>query len=149
GAAYAAQLGTMRVSEEIDALRTMGFRRMSYLVLPRVIALALVAPLVTLLGDVVGVLGGLLVGVTSLDITTAGFLAKVRETVSASDVWTGLVKSVVFGIAIALIGCRQGLATRGAAAGVGRGTTTTIVHCLFAIVVIDTLFTVLFRELAL
>lgn len=149
GAAFAAELGTMRVSEEIDALRTMGIAPHPYLVLPRVLALAFVAPLLTLLGDVAGVLGGLAVGVGSLGITSHGFLVELRTIVVASDVWTGLVKSVVFGIAIALIGCRQGLATRGAAAGVGRGTTATVVACLFAIVILDTLFTMLFRGFAL
>lgn len=149
GAAFAAELGTMRVSEEIDALRTMGIAPHPYLVLPRVIALALVAPVLTLLGDVAGVLGGLAVGVGSLGITSHGFLAELRTIVVASDVWTGLIKSVAFAIAIALIGCRQGLSARGAAAGVGRGTTTTVVACLFAIVILDTLFTMVFRGVGL
>ena len=146
GAAFAAELGTMRVSEEIDALRTMGIEPHAYLVIPRVLALALVAPVLTLLGDVAGVLGGLAVGVQSLGITSAGFIAELRTIVVASDVWTGLVKSVAFAIAIALIGCRQGLSARGAAAGVGRGTTATVVACLFTIVLLDTLATMLFRE---
>jgi phospholipid/cholesterol/gamma-HCH transport system permease protein len=147
GAAYAAELGTMRVSDEIDALRTMGCAPVPYLVLPRVVALAIAAPMLTLIGDVVGVLGGLVVGATSLDVSPTGFMSELSTAVVPSDVWTGLVKSVAFAIAIALIGCRQGLATRGAAAGVGRGTTATVVHCLFAIVLLDTLFTVVFREL--
>jgi len=147
GAAFAAEIGTMRVSEEIDALRTMGFAPIPYRVVPRILALALVAPVLTLLGDVVGVAGGVTVGATSLDITPAGFLAELRTALVTSDVWTGLVKSVAFGIAIAFIGCQQGLATRGAASGVGRGTTVTVVYCLFTIVIIDTLFTVVFRGL--
>ncbi len=149
GAAYAAELGTMRVSDEIDALRTMGFAPVPYLVVPRILALVIVAPVLTLLGDVVGVVGGIVVGQASLDITPAGFLAELRTAVEASDVWTGLCKSVAFGGAIGLIGCQHGLATRGAASGVGRGTTSTVVSCLFAIVVIDTLFTMVFRRLAL
>jgi phospholipid/cholesterol/gamma-HCH transport system permease protein len=149
GAAYAAELGTMRVSEEIDALRTMGIDPHAYLVLPRVVALAIVAPVLTLLGDIAGVLGGCVVGTTSLGITARGFLAELRTMVVASDVWTGLIKSVVFAIAIALIGCRQGLSARGAAAGVGRGTTATVVACLFSIVTIDTIATMIFREFGL
>ena len=149
GAAFAAELGTMRVSEEIDALRTMGIEPHAYLVVPRMLALAFVAPLLTLLGDVTGVLGGLAVGVGSLGITSAGFLAELRTIVVPSDVWTGLIKSVVFAVAIALIGCRQGLSARGAAAGVGRGTTATVVACLFSIVILDTLATMLFREFGL
>jgi phospholipid/cholesterol/gamma-HCH transport system permease protein len=147
GAAYAAELGTMRVSDEIDALRTMGFAPVPYLVVPRVLALVVVAPVLTLLGDVVGVVGGIVVGRASLDITPAGFLSELRTAVEASDVWTGLCKSAAFGATIGLIGCQHGLATRGAASGVGRGTTSTVVTCLFAIVVIDTLFTIVFRRL--
>jgi phospholipid/cholesterol/gamma-HCH transport system permease protein len=146
GAAYAAELGTMRVSDEIDALRTMGFAPVPYLVVPRILALVVVAPLLTLLGDVVGVVGGIIVGQASLGITPAGFLAELRTAVEASDVWTGLCKSVAFGAAIGLIGCQHGLATRGAASGVGRGTTRTVVSCLFTIVIIDTLFTMVFRR---
>ena len=145
GAAYAAELGTMRVSEEIDALRTMGFRPISYLVTPRTITLAIVAPVLTLLGAVAGVLGGMVVGAMSLGVTPHGYFAELQTILDLSDVWTGLVKSVGFGIAIAFIGCRQGLSARGAAQGVGRSTTSTVVACLFAIVVIDTLFTVVFR----
>ena len=149
GAAYAAELGTMRVSEEIDALRTMGCTPVPYLVIPRVVALALVAPVLTLVGDVVGVTGGLVVGARTLDVSPTGFMSQLATAVVPSDVYTGLAKSVAFAAAIALIGCRQGLSTRGAAAGVGRGTTTTVVHCLFAIVLLDTLFTIVFREVGL
>lgn len=144
GAAFAAELGTMRVSEEIDALRTLGFSPVSYLILPRVAALAIAAPILTMLGDVFGVVGGVAVA-SSLDVTPQGYFAEIRADVLPSDVWTGLVKSVAFGIAIALIGCQQGFAARGAASGVGRGTTATVVLCLFTIVIIDTVFTILFR----
>ena len=147
GAAFAAEIGTMRVSEEIDALRTLGFAPAPFLIFPRVMALALVAPVLTLLGDVAGVVGGAVVGLTSLDVSARGYLAELRTAVVPWDVGTGLIKSVAFAIAIALIGCQQGFTTRGAAAGVGRGTTTTIVTCLFTVVIIDTVFTVLFRAL--
>jgi phospholipid/cholesterol/gamma-HCH transport system permease protein len=149
GAAYAAELGTMRVSEEVDALRTMGFAPVPYLVVPRIIALAIAAPVLTLFGDVVGVIGGLAVGNYSLDVTPHAFVAEMRTAIVPSDVWTGLGKSIAFGGLIALIGCRQGLTTTGAASGVGRGTTSTVVQCLFAIVIVDTAFTLLFREFAL
>jgi phospholipid/cholesterol/gamma-HCH transport system permease protein len=148
GAAFAAELGTMRVSEEIDALRTMGFPPVTYLVLPRVIALTLVAPALTLLGDVMGIVGGLVVAAYNLELHPRGYLAELRTVLVPADVWTGLIKSGVFGAAIALIGCQQGLSTQGAASGVGRGTTATVVYCLFTIVILDTLFTMLFRELA-
>ena len=144
-AAYAAELGTMKVSEEIDALRTLGFSPTRTLVLPRVVALALVAPVLTLLGDVVGVAGGAVVGSATLGVTAAGYLAELKTAVVVSDVWSGLVKSVVFGIVVAHIGCQQGFATRGGAEGVGRRTTTTVVICLFALVILDTLLTMFFR----
>jgi phospholipid/cholesterol/gamma-HCH transport system permease protein len=145
GASFAAEIGTMRVGEEIDALRTLGLAPVRFLVLPRVVALALVTPALTMLGDVVGVLGGAAVGASSLGITPAAYLSELRTAVFPWDVITGLIKSFAFGIAIALIGCQQGFATRGGAAGVGDRTTATVVICLFMIVIIDTLFTVLFR----
>ncbi len=145
GAAFAAELGTMRVSEEIDAMRTLGIAPVPYLVIPRILALAIAAPMLTMLGDVIGVLGGVVVGAASLGITPPGFLVELQAILVPSDVWTGLVKSIAFGAAIGFIGCQQGLATRGAASGVGRGTTRTVVACLFMIVIIDTLATVLFR----
>lgn len=145
GAAFAAELGTMRVSEEIDALRTLGISPVPHLVLPRVVALAVVAPVLTLLSDVATVAGGLVVAMVSLDITPRSFLTELQTIVVPSDIWTGLLKSSAFGASIAIIGCYQGLTTTGAAAGVGRSTTATVVYCLFAIVVLDTILTVIFR----
>lgn len=145
GASFAAELGTMRVSEEIDALRTLGISPVPHLVLPRVLALAITAPILTLLSDVATVTGGLVVAMVSLDITPRSFLIELQSAVIPSDVWTGLIKSTVFGATIAIIGCYQGLMTTGAAAGVGRSTTSTVVHCLFAIVVLDTILTLIFR----
>jgi phospholipid/cholesterol/gamma-HCH transport system permease protein len=146
GAAFAAELGTMRVTEEIDALRTMGLSPLGHLVAPRVVALLVIAPVLTLVGDVAGVFGGMVVAVARLGITPQGYLTELRDIVVPSDVWTGLVKSAAFGLAIAFSGCLHGLSARGAASGVGRSTTATVVSCLFSIVVIDTLFTVVFQE---
>lgn len=145
GAAYAAELGTMRVNEEIDALQVMGIRPVSYLVVPRILALTLIAPALTLLSDLVGLAGGLIVGVRSLGLTPYGYLSELRSILVSADVWTGLVKSAVFGAAIGFISCRNGLATSGSASEVGRSTTTTVVQSLFAIVLLDTLLTILFR----
>ncbi len=145
GAAFAAELGTMTVEEELDALRTIGLSPQRWLVIPRVAALVLVAPVLTLLGDIVAVVGGGGVAALSLSIGPRMYLSELRASVLPSDVWTGLVKSAVFGAAIAFIGCQQGFATKGGAAGVGRRTTATVVTCLFAIVVIDTAMTVVFR----
>ena len=145
GAAFAAELGFMQVNEEIDALRTMGFGPMRYLVLPRALALILVVPLLTLLADVAGVLGGLVVGITSLDLTVRGYLNQTARVVSLWDISSGVIKSMVFAFAVALIACQQGLATSGGAEGVGRRTTSTVVITMFTLILVDAVTTVLFR----
>jgi phospholipid/cholesterol/gamma-HCH transport system permease protein len=149
GAAFAAELGSMKVNEEIDALRTMGFGPMRYLVLPRVLALMLVMPLLVLVADIVGILGGLVVGIVSLDLTVTGFFKEIQRSVSLSDVFSGVTKSVVFGLAIALVACQQGLATSGGAEGVGRRTTSAVVTTLFTLVVLDAIFTIFFQATGL
>lgn len=145
GAAFAAEIGTMKVSEEIDALRTLGIRPFAWLAVPRVIALVLVVPALTIIGDIVGVLGGLVVGITSLDLTVRGYLIESMGAIQPWDVQHGLIKSVAFALAIGLIACQQGFAASGGAEGVGRRTTSTVVTCLFTLVVLDSVFTVVFR----
>jgi phospholipid/cholesterol/gamma-HCH transport system permease protein len=145
GAAFAAELGFMRVNEEIDALRTIGLRPMRYLVLPRVVALMVVVPLLVILADVAGVAGGLVVGVFNLDLTARGYLYETVRVVTLWDVGSGLVKSLVFALAIALISCQQGLATSGGAEGVGRRTTSAVVVTLFTLILVDAVATVFFR----
>jgi phospholipid/cholesterol/gamma-HCH transport system permease protein len=142
GAAFAAELGTMKVSEEVDALRTLGFMPLRYLVMPRVLGLLLVAPILTLIADGVGIFGGLLVGVLSLDITPMAYWGETLKVVKPWDVFSGLLKSGVFAGAIALISCQQGLATSGGAEGVGRRTTSAVVSILFALIMLDAVFTV-------
>jgi len=142
GAAFSAELGTMRVSEEIDALRTLGIDPYHFLVFPRVIALVLVLPLLTILADVIGIAGGLLVAMLKLDLTAAAYLAQTRHAVQPWDVFSGVAKTAFFGLNIALIACQRGLATRGGAEGVGRATTSAVVSSLFAIVLLDAIFTV-------
>lgn len=149
GAAFAAELGTMKVSEEVDALRTMGFGPWRYLVVPRILALVLVMPILTLIADLVGIAGGLLVGIVSLDLTITAYLNETRNTLHMWDVFQGLIKCGVFGFAIGLIACQQGLATSGGAEGVGRRTTSAVVTCLFALILIDAGFTMLFYVLHL
>jgi phospholipid/cholesterol/gamma-HCH transport system permease protein len=149
GAAFAAELGTMKVSEEVDALRTMGFGPWRFLVVPRMLALVLVMPILTLLADLVGILGGLLVGVISLDLTITAYLNETRNALHMWDVFQGLIKSGAFGFVIGLIACQQGLATSGGAEGVGRRTTAAVVTSLFALILIDAGFTMLFYVLDL
>jgi phospholipid/cholesterol/gamma-HCH transport system permease protein len=145
GASFAAELGSMSVAEEIDALRTMGFGPIRYLVLPRTLALVVALPILTLIGDLLGILGGLVVGVTSLDLTIGGYMMETQRAVSAWDVFSGVLKSVVFAVAISMIACQQGFATTGGAEGVGRRTTASVVSILFSLIVIDAAFTVFFH----
>jgi phospholipid/cholesterol/gamma-HCH transport system permease protein len=145
GAAFSAELGTMRVSEEIDALRTLGLDPFHFLVFPRVLALALVLPMLTIFADLVGIAGGLLVAMLSLDLTAHAYLIETQKAVGLWDVSSGCIKSVAFGISVAFISCQRGLSTQGGAEGVGRATTSAVVTSLFAIVVADAMFTVLFN----
>lgn len=147
GAAFAAELGTMKVSEEIDALRTMGFGPLRFLVFPRMLALLLVMPILTLLGDLVGIAGGLFVGIMSLDLTVLGYLNETRRSLHLSDVVQGIIKCAFFALAIGIVSCQQGLATTGGAEGVGRRTTGAVVLSLFALILVDAGLTVLFHAL--
>jgi phospholipid/cholesterol/gamma-HCH transport system permease protein len=149
GAAFAAELGTMKVSEEVDALRTLGFGPLRYLVMPRVLGLIVVMPLLTLLADMLGMLGGLAVGITTLDLTMQAYLIETRNAVHSWDVFSGVLKSGVFGLAIGLISCQQGLATTGGAEGVGSRTTASVVTILFSLIGIDAVFTVFFQYFGL
>lgn len=149
GAAFAAELGSMRVSEEIDALRTMGFGPMRYLVLPRAIGLMLAAPLLTLLGDLVGIAGGLVVALSSLNLTIGAYVNETRRALDTWDVFSGVVKSVVFALAIALISCQQGFAAEGGAEAVGNRTTSSVVSILFTLILIDAGFTLFFYKFGL
>jgi phospholipid/cholesterol/gamma-HCH transport system permease protein len=145
GAAFAAEIGSMKVAEEIDALRTMGFGAMRFLVLPRTLALVLVLPLLTLLGDAVGIVGGMVVGVLNLDLTITGYLQESFKAIELWDIFSGVVKSLLFALVIALVACQQGLATTGGAEGVGRRTTSSVVSILFSLILVDACFTVFFH----
>jgi len=149
GAAFAAELGTMRVSEEVDALRSLRLDPLRHLVFPRVIALMAVVPILTLGADVVGCVGGLFVALYSLDLTMVAYVTELKDTLDVWDVFGGLIKSAVFAATITLISCQRGLATRGGAAGVGTSTTTAVVAILFALIVWDALFTLLYNALGI
>jgi phospholipid/cholesterol/gamma-HCH transport system permease protein len=145
GAAFAAELGTMRVSEEIDALKTMGIAPLGYLVLPRLVALMLAAPLLTFVADAVAILGGLSVGWWMLDLPPSAYWANTRAAIGTGDLWVGFIKSLCFAAACGLISCERGLSTRGGALGVGRATTSAVVTILFHLVVIDAILTWVFN----
>jgi phospholipid/cholesterol/gamma-HCH transport system permease protein len=147
GAAYAAELGTMTVNEEIDALRTLGQDPQRFLVFPRVLTLLLVVPVLTVVGDVIGCLGGLAIAVVYLEQPVVVYFGALQRAVDLGDVGTGLLKSVWFALAIGLIACQRGLATRGGADGVGRATTSAVVVVLFTLVALDAVFTWVFSLL--
>lgn len=137
GANIAAELGTMRVTEQVDALETLGYDPMSHLVVPRVLASTLMFPVVVGMAMLVGLLSGWLASLSLLDITTPQFLKGVRVFFQSFDIRYGLVKSASFGAAVALIGCRAGLTTQGGAQGVGRGATRAVVISAVMILVLD------------
>lgn len=145
GSAYAAEIGTMRVSEEIDALFTMGFDPTRFLAIPKVIASLVVVPLLTLFSDVFAILGGLIVGVLMLDLTASAYIAQTFVTLSTFDVFLGVMKSVVFAFLISWIGCFRGFRVRGGAAGVGEATTSAVVSSIFLIILTDSIFSVILR----
>jgi phospholipid/cholesterol/gamma-HCH transport system permease protein len=142
GAAFAAQLGTMTVNEEIDALRTLGVSPMEFLVLPRMLALILMMPLLCFYADLVGMLGGLLVGVGMLDITFVEYFNQTVGAVGLNDIALGVVKSAVFGVLVALSGCLRGMQSGRSASAVGVAATSAVVTSIVFIIVTDAVFAV-------
>lgn len=149
GSAYAAQIGTMAVTEEIDAMRTIGIAPLDMLVLPKALALLIALPLLTLFADLFGVLGGMLMAHIQLDVGTAEFLDRFVKTVSVTDLLIGIGKAPVFAAIIVTVGCFQGFQTKGGADSVGRQTTRSVVHSIFMVIVADALFSVAFSALDL
>lgn len=143
GAAFAAELGTMTVNEEVDALKTLGISPMEFLVLPRMIALALMMPLLALYADLVGILGGLVIGVGMLDLSPALYWNQTQNALGLDDLAIGLAKSVVFGILVALAGCLRGIQCGRSSAAVGIAATSAVVTGIVAIIVMDALFAVI------
>jgi len=145
GASFAAVLGTMTVNEEIDALRTMGLRPVEFLVLPRVVATALMLPALAAYADLMGMLGGMFVGVSMLDLGTIQYLNQTQESLPLRHVWIGLGKSVAFGLVVALTGCYYGIRCGRSSAAVGEATTKAVVMGIVLVVVVDALATFLFH----
>jgi len=144
GAAITAELGTMKVTEQIEALETMALNPIRYLVVPRFLALLVMLPCLTVLSDMVGIFGGFLVGVFNLHLDPYRYLTFSFKFMAWKDVWTGLVKSVVFGITISMVGCYMGLKTKGGAEGVGKSTTLSVVTSFIMIILFDCILTGLF-----
>jgi phospholipid/cholesterol/gamma-HCH transport system permease protein len=147
GSAYAAQIGTMKVTEEIDAMHTIGVSPMELLVLPKMLALLVALPLLTVYADILGVLGGMIVAQNQLEVSFADFLDRFDDAVQMSSFLAGLGKAPVFAVIIALVGCFQGFRVSGSADSVGRQTTVSVVQAIFLVIVFDALFSVIFSWL--
>jgi phospholipid/cholesterol/gamma-HCH transport system permease protein len=141
GAAFAAQIGTMQVNEEIDALETMGISPVDFLVLPRMIALIIMMPLLCLYADLMGILGGMVVGVGLLDINPIEYLNRTQETLTLTTVWIGLFHSAVFGVLVALSGCLRGMQCGRSASDVGYAATSAVVTSIVSIIVATAIIT--------
>jgi phospholipid/cholesterol/gamma-HCH transport system permease protein len=149
GAAFAAQLGTMEVNEEIDALRTLGVSPMEFLVLPRMLALALMMPLLCLYSDLMGILGGMVVGVGVLDLNVTEYYNHTREAVGLNDLGVGLFMGAVFGVLIAISGCLRGMQCSRSASAVGIATTSAVVTSIVGIIVATAIITIIVTVLGI
>ena len=146
---FTAQIGTMKMRQEIDAMQTLGLKPMDVLVAPRVLAMLVMTPILTFVATLAGIAGGMTVAWSSLDINPAVFLERMRSSVPLDQFWVGMSKSPVFGLVVALIACRQGLQTGGSVQSLGKATTTSVVQAIFAIIVLDALFAVFYMEMGI
>uniref|UniRef100_UPI0013D77241 MlaE family ABC transporter permease n=1 Tax=Arhodomonas sp. KWT TaxID=2679915 RepID=UPI0013D77241 len=146
GSAYAAEIGTMQITEEVDALRTLGITPYEMLVLPRVAALAVAMPLLAVWADAMGVLGGMIVANGLYDVSFATFLDRLPYAVPVRMFWAGIGKTPVFALLIAMVGCYHGLRVRGSAEEVGRATTMAVVQSIFLVIIADAVFSVVFQQ---
>jgi phospholipid/cholesterol/gamma-HCH transport system permease protein len=149
GSAYAAQIGTMAVTEEIDAMRTVGIAPLEMLVLPKLIALLIALPLLTVLADVSGVFGGMIMARSQLDVSFEEFMDRFIKAISVTTYLIGICKAPVFAFIIVVVGCFQGFRTKGGADSVGRQTTRSVVQSVFIVIVADALFSIAFSALDL
>ena len=149
GAAYAAQIGTMKVNEEVDALTTLGINPIDYLVTPRVFALIVMMPLLTLYGSLMGIIGGAVVGLSMLDATVLQYATQTVNAVHLNSLFGGLFKSVVYGILVALAGCHQGITCGSSALAVGQSTTKAVVMGIVLIVLSASILTVIYVNLGI
>ena len=144
GAAMAAEIGTMRVTEQIDALTTLSTNPYKYLITPRIVAALIVLPLLVLIGDVIGIFGGYVVGVYQLGFNPANYIKSTIDNLEALDITTGVVKAAVFGFIIAIMGCYNGFKSKGGAQGVGEATTNAVVSSSILILIFNYIITGMF-----
>lgn len=144
GAAMAAEIGTMRVTEQIDALTTLSTNPFKYLIAPRIIAGVVVLPILVLIGDVIGIFGGYVVGVYQLGFNPANYIKSTLDNMEALDITTGVVKAAVFGFIISMMGCYNGFKSKGGAQGVGEATTNAVVSSSILILIFNYIITGMF-----
>ena len=144
GSAFAAELGTMQVGEEIDALEAMGLNSVRFLVVPKYLAMLVMMPCLTLIADLSGILGGAFFEIVQLDKSFTMCMTATRDALQMHDITTGLIKSIVFGLVITTIGCKEGFSVQGGAEGVGKATTSSVVVSIFLIIFADVIFTAIF-----
>ena len=149
GSAFTAQIGTMRVNEEIDAMQTIGLNIAEVLVLPRVIGLVIALPILTLFADVVGIIGGLVMTYFDLGITIPAFMRELKGAINVNTLMVGIIKAPIFAFTIALVGCFEGMRVERNAASVGKLTTRSVVESIFLIIAIDAAFSILFSVLGI
>lgn len=147
GSAFAAQIGTMKLTEEVDAMRTIGISPTEALVIPRILSAVLMMPLLGFYASIMAIIGGAVVGDMLLGIPFMTFLERVKEVVPTFDLWVGLIKAPIFGLIIALAGCYHGMQVRGNSEEVGKRTTFAVVSAIFAVIVLDAFFAVFFTEI--
>ncbi|MCB9957807.1 MAG: MlaE family lipid ABC transporter permease subunit [Rhodospirillaceae bacterium] len=149
GSAFTAQIGTMKVNQEVDALETLGLDPVDILVLPRILALMVALPALTFLSDLVGIIGGGLMSWAVLDIPPDAFARQFREAVPINHLWVGLMKAPVFAFIIGMVGCYEGLKVTGSAESVGAQTTRAVVEAIFLVIVVDAGFSILFSTVGI
>jgi phospholipid/cholesterol/gamma-HCH transport system permease protein len=147
GSAFAAQIGTMKLTEEVDAMRTIGVSPMEALVVPRVLATILMMPLLGFYASVLSIIGGAFIASFALDIPFFTFLQRIQEVVPITDVWIGLIKAPVFGLIVAMAGCYHGMQVEANAEEVGLRTTQAVVTAIFTVIVLDAFFAIFFTEI--
>ncbi len=149
GSAFTAEIGVMKVNEEVDAMRVIGLNPFEVLVLPRLLALMIAMPILTFIADMMGALGGGIICYSLLDIPPVRYIEQFRASVQMSDFWVGMIKAPVFAFLIAVVGCIRGMEVTGSAESVGRLTTVSVVQSIFLVLLMDALFSVLFSKLGL
>ncbi len=146
GSAFTAEIGSMKVNEEVDAMRTLGLDPVEVLVVPRVLAFVIMLPLLTFVADIMGIIGGMLVSYWTLDISPVMFWTRMNEVIPINNFWAGMIKAPFFAFVIAIIGCYEGMSVEGGAESVGQKTTESVVESIFMVIVLDALFAMFYIQ---